>query len=308
MLRAYYDPAFLKHQPGGWHPESSARLEAVIEIVRSFSEIEIVNNCRQADRREIELIHSSDYFDFIASVRDKHAALDPDTDVSPGSFEASLNAAGAVIDAARFAMQGQNRRVFCAVRPPGHHAEIDRSRGFCIFNNIAIGAASVLRDKSASRIAIIDWDVHHGNGTQQAFYGNPDVYYISLHQYPFFPGSGAANDTGEGKGEGYNLNIPLAYGSSDDDYREALLNKVLPAIDKFKPDLIMMSAGFDAHNDDPLAGMNLSSEMYGEITKMLVDLAKEHCYGRVVSVLEGGYNLAALKESLAYHMKEMLNE
>ena len=307
MLKVYYDPSFLKHQPGGWHPESSARLESILEIVGKIDGIELVDNCREATRDEIELVHTSRHFDYIKSLPLEQVMIDPDTGYSEGSWEASLKAVGATVEAAKFVTAGENRRAFCAVRPPGHHASPDRTKGFCIFNNIAIAAAYALKAKLAERIAIIDWDVHHGNGTQAAFYANPDVLYISSHQYPFYPGTGSSKEKGESAGEGYTLNIPLAHAADDAAIRNVYADIAIPEVDKFKPDLIMISAGFDAHAHDPLAGLNFSSEIFGELTKMVVDLAGKHCYGRIVSVLEGGYNLIALKESVEYHLKELLN-
>jgi acetoin utilization deacetylase AcuC-like enzyme len=307
LLRVYFDPSFLKHNPGGWHPESSARLETIIRICGSFPGIEITGSCPKADPTDIELIHTAKYFDYVMSFEGQQAMLDPDTGLSPDSIEAALKAVGAGVEAVKFVVRGSNRRAFCAVRPPGHHAEKDRARGFCIFNNIAIAAAYALKNKLASKIAIVDFDVHHGNGTQQAFYNTPDVLYISSHQYPYFPGSGAADEIGDGDGEGYTINIPMRYGSVDEEYRRVFNDIVVPVVDKYRPDLILNSAGFDAHQDDPLAGMKLSSEIYGEITKMIVDLAIKHCYGRVVSFLEGGYNLPALEESVRFHLKELLN-
>lgn len=307
MLKVYYDTAFLKHNPGGWHPESSVRLEAVLEAVRSLPEIELVEDCRKASQSEIELVHTSKYYNYIKSISGQQTMLDPDTGFGPGSFEASLKAAGACIEAVEFVTQGENHRAFCAVRPPGHHAYRDRAKGFCIFNNIAIAAKYALDNKLAKRIAIIDWDVHHGNGTQEAFYDSPDVLFISLHQYPFYPGTGDATETGYGRGEGYTFNIPLYYAMQDLEFITIFKEQVLPVVDKYKPDLMMMSAGFDGHRDDHLAGLNLSSAVYSVITKLQVDLAVKHCYGRIVSVFEGGYNLIALKESLENHFKELID-
>ncbi len=308
MLRVYYDPSFLKHNPGGWHPESAARLDAIMDVIRSLPDIELIDQCREASRDEIELVHTSTYFDYIKSIPNEQILLDPDTGFGPGSFEAALKAVGACIEAVSFVTAEDCRKAFCAVRPPGHHAYSDRSKGFCIFNNIAIAAKYALKNKLAKKIAIIDWDVHHGNGTQEAFYYSSDVLYISSHQYPFYPGTGAVSETGSGKGEGYTINIPLPYAMEDDEFISMIRMKVIPPVDKYKPDLIMMSVGFDSHRDDPLAGLHLSSDVYTEVTKMMVDLANKHCYGKIVSVLEGGYHLPALKESVKNHLKELIDE
>ena len=278
-----------------------------MEVCRSQEGVEITEECRRASRAEIELVHKASYYDYIESLAGQHAMLDPDTEISPGSFEASLKASGAVIQAVNHVSKDKKNRAFCAVRPPGHHAEADYSKGFCIFNNIAIGAAYALKSGSTSKVAIVDWDVHHGNGTQHAFYGTSEVLYISLHQYPFYPGTGSRDERGAGEGEGFTLNIPLQYGINDDDYREALIGQVLPAIEAYKPELLMMSAGFDGHRDDPLASLRLSSPMYGEITRLLMEVAFKYCKYGVVSVLEGGYNLKALKESVREHLRELAN-
>jgi acetoin utilization deacetylase AcuC-like enzyme len=196
-------------------------------------------------------------------------------------------------------------RAFCAVRPPGHHAEPARAMGFCIFNNIAIGAAYATVKKGIEKVAIIDWDVHHGNGTQKAFYISDNILYVSLHQYPHYPGSGLDSETGAGSGEGYTINLPMPGGSDDDDYREAFEKIILPALDTFQPGLIFISAGFDAHRADPLAGINLSTEFYGEMTSLLRESANQYCGGRIISVLEGGYNMDILKETIALHLTEL---
>jgi len=305
LLKIFHDPASLNHQPGTWHPESPARLTAVMEVCRSLEGVEIAEECRRASRDEIELVHKASYYDYIESLAGQHAMLDPDTEISPGSFEASLKAVGAVLQAVDFVSQDKKNRAFCAVRPPGHHAEADHSKGFCIFNNIAIGAAYAMKSGLTSRIAIVDWDVHHGNGTQHTFYGTSELLYISLHQYPFFPGTGGHDERGVGEGEGFTLNIPLQYGTDDGDYREAFAKQVLPAIEAYKPELLMMSAGFDGHHDDPLASLRLSSQMYGEITRLLMEAASKYCKYGVVSVLEGGYNLKALKETVREHLREL---
>ena len=276
-----------------------------MEVCRSVKGAEITGECRPATRAEIELVHKPSYYEYIANLAGQHAMLDPDTEISPGSFEASLKAAGAVMQAVDFVSLNKGNRAFCSVRPPGHHAEADYAKGFCIFNNIAVGAAYALKNRLTSKVAIVDWDVHHGNGTQHAFYSSPDVLYISLHQYPFYPGTGSRDERGVGEGEGFTLNIPMPYGVDDNEYREAFHGQVLPAIEAYKPELLMMSAGFDGHRDDPLASIRLSSSMYGEMTRILVTAAVKYCKYGVVSVLEGGYNLKALKESVSEHLKEL---
>ncbi|MCD6161416.1 MAG: histone deacetylase [candidate division Zixibacteria bacterium] len=306
MLKIYHDPAFLKHDTGAGHPESADRLKAVKKAFEIVPEANIESECPYAQQADIELVHAPEYYKYINSQPNgRLVMLDPDTVFSPASLEASLKAAGAVIDAVKFAVSDKNNRAFCAVRPPGHHAETDKTKGFCIFNNIAIGAAYAIANNLAERVAIIDWDVHHGNGTQNTFYDSSQVLYISLHQYPYYPGSGAANETGRGEGTGYTLNLPMSSGNGDTEYRRAFNDLILPALEKFKPNLIMISAGFDAHTDDPLAGIKLSTEFYSEMTRMLVEAAAKYCQGGIVSVFEGGYNLKVLAESVMIHLKEL---
>jgi acetoin utilization deacetylase AcuC-like enzyme len=305
-LGIVFDPIFLKHDPGPMHPESPQRLIAVQEAIKSL-DIPISGiSARPATRQELALVHSPKYIERILDMKvNELTYLDPDTAISPRSQEAALKAAGGVIEAVDKIMQGDLKRAFCAVRPPGHHAERDQAMGFCIFNNIAIGAAHALSRRHLSRIAIVDWDLHHGNGTQKAFYDTDEVLYISLHEYPFYPGSGRETEKGEGKGLGYTINLPQVAGSSDDDYRNAFQEIIIPALDNYRPELIMISAGFDAHRDDPLGDLYLSTELYGEMTAVLVEMAKQHSKGRVVSVLEGGYNLQALRDSVTIHLKEL---
>jgi acetoin utilization deacetylase AcuC-like enzyme len=204
-------------------------------------------------------------------------------------------------------VRGAWRNAFCAVRPPGHHAERDRAMGFCLFNNIAIAARYLQSEHGIGKVAIVDWDVHHGNGTQHIFEEDPSVLYISLHQHPLYPGTGLAGERGRGAGEGFTLNLPLPAGSGDREYREAF-DRVLNRLNEFVPEFILVSAGFDAHRDDPLAGMNLGAESYGWMTRDLLDAAGEHCEGRLVAVLEGGYNLAALAASVGTCIEEMTGE
>ncbi len=224
--------------------------------------------------------------------------------MSEHTREAALKAAGGTIEAVRRVIAGEMRRAFCAVRPPGHHAEADRAMGFCIFNNVALGAASALQ-AGLKRIAIVDWDLHHGNGTQAAFYDTDRVLYISFHQSPHYPGTGAESEKGVGSGLGYTINIPMVAGSSDIDYRGAFDEIVIPALSNYKPQLIMISAGFDAHQDDPLGSLYLTTEYFGEMTRALREMAERYSNGRIVSVLEGGYNFAALKDSVTVHLKEL---
>jgi len=226
--------------------------------------------------------------------------------VSSASYEEARRAAGGGLTVLDAMMAGRVRNGFCAVRPPGHHAERDRAMGFCLFNNIAVTARYAQARHDLKNVLIVDWDVHHGNGTQNTFYADPTVFYFSIHQYPHYPGSGAADQTGRGEGEGRTLNVPLPAGCDDKAYREALVDRLIPAMESFPPDLILISAGFDAHRDDPLAGMMVTDEGFGGMTKLLVALAEERCGGRLLSFLEGGYSLEGLKGAVRMHLRALI--
>jgi acetoin utilization deacetylase AcuC-like enzyme len=243
-------------------------------------------------------IHTAAYVTAISSTRGKAVMLDPDTFTSPESEEVARLAAGAVLAGVDAALDGPTgSRALAAVRPPGHHAEADRAMGFCLYNNIAVGAAYA-RSRGCARVAIVDYDVHHGNGTQWAFYEDPTVLFISSHQYPFYPGTGAAHETGRGAGLGYTLNLPLDAGAGDPDVLDRYEREAVPALDAFRPDLLMVSAGFDAHERDPLAGCRMTTEGFRALSGLLVGAADRLCEGRVVFVTEGGYDLTALSECL----------
>jgi acetoin utilization deacetylase AcuC-like enzyme len=235
----------------------------------------------------------------------EHVLDDGDTRICKDSYDVALLAVGGVLLAIDELMAGRLTRAFCAVRPPGHHAESSRAMGFCLFNNVAIGARYAQRRYGVERIAIVDWDVHHGNGTQQIFYEDDSVLSISLHQYPFYPGTGATGERGTGRGDGFTINCPMGAGSVEKDYIDAFQTHVLPALHRFQPQLLLISAGFDAHADDPLASINLTDDSFGRMTEMLLEISAKYCDGRIVSVLEGGYNLKALARSVESHLKAM---
>jgi acetoin utilization deacetylase AcuC-like enzyme len=304
-LGILYDPVFLRHETGPVHPESPMRLRAVKRALDEIDwETEAIAS-RKATREELLLIHTPEHIDFILGLNIKGIVqLDLDTSVSEYSKEAALKAAGGTIEATKRVIEGELRKAFCAVRPPGHHAEAGRAMGFCLFNNVALGAAGAL-GMGLERVAIIDWDLHHGNGTQSAFYDTDRVLYISLHQAPFYPGTGAEDEKGIGAGLGYTINIPMVAGSSDVDFRTAFDEIVLPSLRNYEPQIIMISAGFDAHQDDPLGSLYLTTEYFGEMTRELKKIAAQYSNGRIVSVLEGGYNFAALKECVTVHLKEL---
>ena len=298
--------ACLTHDTGAGHPERSDRLRAVLQALDADA-------FRTIDRREAPLagveeltrVHDVTYVDVIlANVpRQGHVMVDGDTVMSPGSGEAALRAAGAVCAAVDAVMSGAARNAFCAVRPPGHHAEPGRAMGFCLFNNVAIGAQHARARHGLTRVAVIDFDVHHGNGTQAAFESDRDLFYASTHQSPLYPGTGSRDERGVGSNI---LNVPLPPGAGSDAFRHAMEREVVPALDAFRPELVMISAGFDAHRADPLASLGLTEADFAFATTALCDVARRHAGGKVVSTLEGGYNLAALAASAAAHVKALM--
>ncbi|NOZ62961.1 MAG: histone deacetylase [Calditrichaeota bacterium] len=307
-----FHPDFLLHSAGALHPESPQRLEAILSHLRQRTLWEKLSQItpQPADLQWIETIHSVDY---IQSVRQACAAdgvthLDADTGICPRSYEIALLAAGAGMTAADKIISGEIDNAFCAVRPPGHHAEYGHAMGFCLFNNIAILARYLQKKQEIERILIVDWDVHHGNGTQNTFYADPSVFYFSIHQWPHYPGSGAANERGSGKGLGFTLNAPMRAGSGDQDYAQAFVRQLIPAAEKFKPQFVLISAGFDAHKDDPLAGMNLTETGFTALSDIVFELAQYYCEGRLISLLEGGYHLKKLAASVAAHLSVLSQE
>ncbi len=301
-----YHEDFLKHLTGSGHPERPERLEVIDQAIREKgldTKLEFFIPSEIND--DLLVVHNPEYIQSLSEISHTEGLhhLDPDTVVCPESIRIAKLAAGAVIQAVELVHSGKLDNCFCAVRPPGHHAGSHTAKGFCIFNNIAIGAA-YLRDKlDYERIAILDWDVHHGNGTQNMFYNDPRVFYTSIHQYPFYPGSGAANENGAGDAEGTTLNIPMIAGNGDDKYFSAFLLRIIPALEDYKPEFIMISAGFDAHALDYLASMQVSTEGFGRMTEMVREFAEKHCDGKIVSVLEGGYHLEALSDSVRKHLE-----
>lgn len=246
---------------------------------------------------QLARIHDPEYLRRIAETAGTAAALDPDTYTSPETYEIARLAAGAAVDAVERVMSGSHQRALAMLRPPGHHAERDRAMGFCLYNNAAIAAAHA-RTLGAERIAVVDYDVHHGNGTQHIFEHDPAVLYVSTHQYPYYPGTGAVTEIGEGGGTGFTINVPLEAGAVDEDYRVAFTEIIVPVLRQFAPNLVIVSAGFDAHERDPLAGMRLTTGAFAAMTMELRGVAEEYCDGRLVAVTEGGYDLRALADCL----------
>jgi len=296
---------YQNHNTGDGHPEKIDRVTVVIDNFKKLDNKNLVwKKPSKFNRSLLEITHNSDYINFVEkSFPEKGLSfLDGDTIVSPGSKDATSDAVGSII-AAIDGVQNKNfNNAFCAVRPPGHHAERNKAMGFCIYNNVAVGANYLINKYKLKKVAIIDFDVHHGNGTQDIFYDNEKVLYISTHQYPFYPGSGTEQEKGK-----YNniFNIPLPAGTTSEEYLNAY-EYVLKKIDEFKPEFILLSAGFDAHKDDPLAQFQLESKDFYEITKRTLELSKLYCDGKVVSILEGGYDLLALQESTEMHVKALL--
>lgn len=289
----------LNHDPGTMHPESTQRLRTVLEALENLPGTEKLP-APLASTGQITLVHPLDYWQGIveAEPEDGRVMLDQDTILSPGSVNAALRASGAACFAVDQIFTGQARNAFCAVRPPGHHAEASRAMGFCLLNHVAIAARHAQATHGAGKVAILDFDVHHGNGTQAIFEAYPSVFYISSHQDPLWPGTGHSDETGCGN----ILNLPLPEGSGSTEFRHAWTTLGLPALRAFAPDLILISAGFDAHEADPLANLNLQFDDYYWITREICDYAAQACGGRVVSVLEGGYNLDALGPSARAHV------
>jgi acetoin utilization deacetylase AcuC-like enzyme len=294
-----YHPIYLEHDTGQ-HVEVAARLEAImahLEKTGLKSELTPIEP-RPATVDEIALIHNKSYIKEIEETAAKGGgALDPDTVMSPRSYEAARYAAGGVIRAVEAVMGGEVANAFALVRPPGHHATADQAMGFCLFNNIAIAAKYALEKYDLERVLIIDFDVHHGNGTQGSFYDNPRLMYISTHEYPFYPGTGALNETGSGEGRGTNLNIPLPAGCGDSEYLSVFEQVIIPAARRFNPQFILISTGYDGHWADPLAMMQLTTGGYARITAIIKELAGELCEGHLALTLEGGYNLEAIAAS-----------
>ena len=296
---------YQNHNTGDGHPEKVDRVTAVIDNFKKLDNKNLVwKKPSKFDQSLLEITHDTDYINFVEKSFPTQGLsfLDGDTIVSPGSKDATRDAVGSIISAIDGVQNKEFKNAFCAVRPPGHHAEKNKAMGFCIYNNIAVGAHYLIKNYKFKKIAIIDFDVHHGNGTQDIFYDNEKVLYISTHQFPFYPGSGTENQKGK-----YNniFNIPLPAGTTSEEYLNAY-EFVLKRLKEFKPDFILLSAGFDAHKDDPLAQFQLESKDFYTLTKRTLELSKLFCDGKVISILEGGYDLSALQESTEMHVKALV--
>jgi acetoin utilization deacetylase AcuC-like enzyme len=308
MTLLYYDNLFLAHDTGR-HPEHAGRLRAIIERLDASGLAEQCERraCPRASALRLAAIHDVEY------VRDVErfalaggGQIEVDTVVSPQSYAAATTAAGAVCDAVEQVVRGDDRRALCLVRPPGHHALADAPMGFCLFNNVAVAARVATRELGLNRVLIVDWDVHHGNGTQASFWTDPQVGFLSIHRWPFYPGTGDADETGAGDGLGTTVNSPVAFGTPASEWLAQLENSLAVLAAKMRPELVIISAGFDAHRADPVGSLGLDSEHFAAATKLLLAVADEYASGRIVSVLEGGYNPAMLAESVELHLRELL--
>jgi acetoin utilization deacetylase AcuC-like enzyme len=308
MTLLYYDPLFLEHDTGR-HPENAGRLRPLIKHLDASG---LSARCERVAWEPVSIerlcrVHTSQHVDAVKAFAQRGGGqIEVDTVVSPKSYDVALMAAGAVCDAVTRVVRGHQQRALCLVRPPGHHALADNPMGFCLFNNVATGARLAIDEFELQRVLIVDWDVHHGNGTQAIFWKDSQVGFFSAHRYPFYPGTGASDETGAGEGLGTTYNLPIKFGISREDYVAGVGAQLERFADKIKPQLIIISAGFDSHRSDPIGSLGLESEDFVPLTQLVLDIANTHAEGRVVSVLEGGYNPSALTECVAVHLEELL--
>lgn len=302
-----WEPIFAGHVMGRFHPESPGRIMGIKDVLDGTAAGKACKRipARPATKDEIAWVHAREYIDYIESTKGRTEMLDPDTTACPLTWEAACMAAGGTIECVKAVLSGDVDNAYAFVRPPGHHAERDSAMGFCVFNNIAMAAEYAVKKHGLKKIAIVDFDVHHGNGTEHAFYKRPDVFYISTHRSPFYPGTGAREEHGEGAGKGFNLNVPFPAGTGDAEFKKVYADIVIPVIEEYCPELLLVSAGYDAHKDDPLGGLEVSTGTYNWLTSEFVKAAKKCCNGALVFVLEGGYNVDALKECAEGALKEM---
>ncbi len=305
------DAGYLDHVTGAGHPESRKRLEALYEMLEDpdmNGSLELIAP-RPAEKGEILMNHSAEYLEQAAATDGiEQSALSADTLTSAGSYRAALLAAGGMFKAVETVVSGKKKRVFCLQRPPGHHAERGRAMGFCIFNNAALAAHYARKALGLKRVLIVDWDVHHGNGTQHSFESDPSVLFFSTHQFPHFPGTGLITETGLGKGEGYTINVALGKGYGDAEYAAIFERLLKPVAMEFGPEIVVVSAGFDIHKADPLGGMNVSAEGFAILARSVMNIADQCCSGRIVFTLEGGYNIGVLRSSVKAVLKEMTGQ
>ena len=309
MTLLYSDPRFLDHNTGRGHPERPERLKQISALLDSTG---LTKRCirpswQPATLERIERVHEGFYVKSVAELAARGGGrLDPDTVVGSDSFDVARLAAGAAGDAVDRVLAGEDRTALCLVRPPGHHALPDRAMGFCLFNNIAVAARAAIDEHGLDRVLIVDWDVHHGNGTQDIFYADGRVGFLSIHRWPFYPGTGAADETGTGAGLGTTKNLPIEFGTPRNVYREEFRQELEHFADRIKPQLVLISAGFDSHREDPIGSLGLEVEDFADLTRCVLDVANVHAGGRVVSLLEGGYHPTRLAECVAVHLESLL--
>jgi acetoin utilization deacetylase AcuC-like enzyme len=293
-----WDERYLAHDTGDGHPERPERLVAIKQVLDADSRL-IRLPPRMASAEEVGWIHTPDLIRTVESSRGiAQGYFDMDTPIGPKSADAAFLAAGGVLEAVQAVEEGKLTQAFAFPRPPGHHAESGQAMGFCLFNHIAVAAEYLIRKKGKARVAIMDYDVHHGNGTQHSFYARKDVFYLSTHRFPFYPGTGAEDEKGVGDGLGYTLNVPFGPLGDDDDYEKAFDEQIIPALEDYKPEFVLVSAGFDAHERDPLGGMKVSKKGFYSMSQKLARIAQKHCGSKIVFVLEGGYDLKGLQEGV----------
>lgn len=309
MTLLYLDPIVEEHQTGPGHPERPARAAAA---AKRLADKGLVERCKRQslvsiDDQRLGRLHSEGMLRRAEVVASRGGHLEADTPVCPRSVEIARLVAGAAVDAVTRVAKGEDSTAFCLIRPPGHHATPTRSMGFCLYNNVALAAKEAIENLELDRVLIVDWDVHHGNGTQDIFYDEPRVTFFSAHRYPFYPGTGAASETGTGKGLGHTFNLPVAYPTTREKYRDHFRLTLEKAASHARPQLVLISAGFDAHRDDPIGCLDLETEDFELLTRMVLDVADVHAAGRVVSLLEGGYDLDALAEGVEVHVRGLLD-
>jgi acetoin utilization deacetylase AcuC-like enzyme len=306
------DPIFREHLAGRRHPECPERFDAVLDGLERAGLIERMLRvpARDATRDELALCHTPEYLDIARGdvLAGRPYLSTGDTDITPNSWGVAVRASGGVLNAVDAVLTGAARNAFCAVRPPGHHANASRGMGFCLLNNVAIAARYAQRRHGVARVAIVDWDVHHGNGTQDIFYRDGSIFFFSSHQWPLYPGTGRADETGDGAGVGTTMNFPFPAGSGRREILGAVEDSLVPALDRFRPDLVLISAGFDSREGDPLGRFTLTDEDFTDLTRTVMAIADRHAAGRVVSLLEGGYNLDGLASAAAAHVAALLIE
>jgi acetoin utilization deacetylase AcuC-like enzyme len=302
-----YDAIYLKHDTGAGHPERPERLTAIVDRLQQKGLLQDLVRVKSAaaSLEWLTTVHTPEYVERVkkSCQADTGYVDTPDAPASRDSYEVALNAAGGALAAVDAVMDGTVKNAFCAIRPPGHHALKDHAMGFCLFNNVAIAAKYIQKKHKLAKVLIVDWDVHHGNGTQAIFYDDPTVFYFSIHQSPFYPGTGSAEEKGAGKGLGFTHNVPLAAGCGDAEYKKVFEEELKPAAAAFKPDFVLVSAGFDSAKDDLLGRMKVTPAGFSELTRIVKGIAEQYCQGRLVTVLEGGYNLESLAASVEAHVR-----